>query len=221
MAVAVKVCGMMSEVDIDAAAHAGVDAVGLVLDPAPHRLSLARAEALAAHARARGLEAVAVAGRVGDDEVAQLCDGGRFDVIQVVVTPQLTPRAELLAVFFDSADLLERARRWLARVDPPPQTSGVTLSLAGLVNVDGPSGGGRGVRADWQRAAELARAVPLVLSGGLRPDNVEAAIAAVLPRAVDVCSALEHEPGRKDHAAMAAFVEAVRRAAVASSRGRV
>ena len=50
--------------------------------------------------------------------------------------------------------------------------------------------------------------VPDILAGGLRPDNVAAAIAIAQPYAVDVASGVEAEPGRKDHAAMAAFFEA-------------
>jgi phosphoribosylanthranilate isomerase len=49
--------------------------------------------------------------------------------------------------------------------------------------------------------------VPAILAGGLRPDNVAAAIEIVHPFAVDVASGVEAEPGRKDHAAMTAFFE--------------
>ena len=62
--------------------------------------------------------------------------------------------------------------------------------------------------AHWQRAAETDGRV--VLAGGLGPDNVSAAIAAVRPWAVDASSSLELSPGIKDHARVRAYVEAAR-----------
>ena len=50
--------------------------------------------------------------------------------------------------------------------------------------------------------------MPAILAGGLRPENVAEAVEIVQPYAVDVASGVEAEPGRKDHAAMAAFFEA-------------
>ena len=56
--------------------------------------------------------------------------------------------------------------------------------------------------------------MPAILAGGLRPENVAEAIAVTQPFAVDVASGVEAEPGRKDHAAMAAFFEAAKGASV-------
>jgi phosphoribosylanthranilate isomerase len=71
--------------------------------------------------------------------------------------------------------------------------------------------GGTGRTIDWQLARHTREAVPrLFLAGGLSPENVGEAIAAVQPYAVDACSALESSPGRKDAERMDAFVRAVR-----------
>jgi indole-3-glycerol phosphate synthase/phosphoribosylanthranilate isomerase len=64
--------------------------------------------------------------------------------------------------------------------------------------------------AHWERAAALAREERVVLAGGLGPDNVADAIAAVRPWAVDASSALEVSPGVKDHDRIRAYVEAAR-----------
>lgn len=68
--------------------------------------------------------------------------------------------------------------------------------------------GGTGESFDWELLRGHRSQVPDILAGGLRPDNVAAAIAVAQPFAVDVASGVEAEPGRKDHAAMTAFFEA-------------
>jgi phosphoribosylanthranilate isomerase len=69
--------------------------------------------------------------------------------------------------------------------------------------------GGSGVVADWSAAAELAKQIPLLLAGGLTPDNVGAAIRQVQPWGVDVASGVERSPGMKDAQKMRDFVAAV------------
>lgn len=70
--------------------------------------------------------------------------------------------------------------------------------------------GGTGLQADWGLAAEAAKAATVFLAGGLTPENVGEAIKAVRPYAVDVSSGVESVPGKKDHAKVRAFLEAVR-----------
>ena len=67
--------------------------------------------------------------------------------------------------------------------------------------------GGTGESFDWELLANRRSEVPLILAGGLSPDNVDEAIAVTHPFAVDVASGVEAEPGIKDHALMAAFAE--------------
>jgi phosphoribosylanthranilate isomerase len=68
--------------------------------------------------------------------------------------------------------------------------------------------GGTGESFDWELLRGHRSEVPAILAGGLRPDNVAAAIEIAHPFAVDVASGVELEPGRKDHTAMTAFFEA-------------
>jgi len=72
--------------------------------------------------------------------------------------------------------------------------------------------GGSGATFDWTLAVEAKRIAgrPIILAGGLTPDNVQDALDAVHPDAVDVASGVESAPGIKDHAKMKAFIRAVR-----------
>ena len=96
---------------------------------------------------------------------------------------------------------------------------GVPQSIDGFARHDAPAllvdasvkgaYGGTGVTADWHGAAELANKYPLLLAGGLTPENVAEAVRQVSPWGVDVASGVEAAPGEKDAAKMSAFVKAV------------
>lgn len=72
--------------------------------------------------------------------------------------------------------------------------------------------GGTGRLFDWGKAVEAKQYARIILAGGLRPDNVGAAIRTVKPYAVDVCSGVESKPGQKDKTLMRMFFDAVEKA---------
>jgi phosphoribosylanthranilate isomerase len=131
--------------------------------------------------------------------------------VQIVVDEEgrlpTTSPAYRVPVFFDGPDLLDRIARWSAQA-PPQAVDGVR----GLINIDSAKGGGTGTQADWHRVAIAAQRLPIMLAGGLNPDNVREAIARVEPRAVDVSSGVERSPRQKDHAKLHAFVKAAKSA---------
>jgi phosphoribosylanthranilate isomerase len=72
--------------------------------------------------------------------------------------------------------------------------------------------GGTGLRFDWSLVEPVRAFGPVILAGGLKPENVAEAIRSVRPYAVDVCSGVESVPGRKDKGKLAAFMKEVRNA---------
>jgi phosphoribosylanthranilate isomerase len=97
---------------------------------------------------------------------------------------------------------------------------GIPSDLAGFTRVDPPAClidasvkdayGGTGVTADWEAAAKLAEIMPVFLAGGLKPENAAEAVKRVKPWGVDTASGVEARPGVKDAAKMTDFVQAVR-----------
>ena len=92
----------------------------------------------------------------------------------------------------------------------PPELPRLPARVTVLLDAHDPVRmGGTGRTIDWQVAASIAVERPVILSGGLRPENVAEAVAIVRPYAVDVASGVEQEPGVKDAARLRAFFAAV------------
>lgn len=203
--VLVKVCGVTRATDARMLAQVGVDAVGVIFaSGSRRRVSLDAAEAVLAAlppqlARVGVFAAPTLSELVG--VVAALAE--RAVPLDVV---QLHGR---LPVGFEGAVgaplALIRALRWtpalrVAQALEPP--------FAALL-IDGPEAGS-GVGFDWGAAHALRGGDNWVLAGGLRPENVAAAVAQLDPPAVDVASGVEAQPGVKDPARVMAFLAALR-----------
>jgi phosphoribosylanthranilate isomerase len=96
----------------------------------------------------------------------------------------------------------------------PDEITGYTRDAAPALLVDAAVKGvygGSGVVADWSAAEKLAKRVPLLLAGGLTPENVGAAVRQVHPWGVDVASGVESSPRAKDPQKMKRFVEEVQK----------
>lgn len=206
MMLKVKICGLTNAEDAAVAVEAGADAVGFVF----HRKSPRCAETSAVKAIIRELppfvlpigvfvnEEPKVVRDVMDscglalaqlhgDETAAYCETLGRPVLKAI---RIRDRGSFLAL----AEFQGRA--------------GVRGFLVDAFSPD--AYGGTGQLADWSLAAEAAAVARILLAGGLTPENVAQAVGQVRPYGVDVSSGVEARPGKKDHAKVRAFVQAVR-----------
>ncbi|MDD5240157.1 MAG: phosphoribosylanthranilate isomerase [Sulfuricella sp.] len=203
----VKICGITRSEDALACAHAGADAIGLVFyPPSPRYVSVAQAK-LVARALPPFITTVGLFVNPTAAEVEAVLRELRPDVLQFHgdEPPEFcasfgVPYLKAVRVKA-GVDLVQYAFRYR-------DAQGLLLDAY----VEG-TPGGTGQAFDWRLIpAELP--LPVVLSGGLEPANVAAAIRQVKPWAVDVSSGVEAAKGIKDAAKVAAFMEGVRSAGI-------
>ncbi len=202
----IKFCGITRLDDAELAVGADVWAIGLIFWPrSPRRCALDAAAEIAAAVKRRA-EVVGVFVNATLDHVAQTADGVGLTMIQLHGEE-------------GPAYCSEAARRTGCKVIKAARVrSGADVQALAPFHTDyhlldsytAGVPGGTGETFSWEIARSHRGRIPMILSGGLNPDNVADAIAAVRPYAVDVASGIELRPGRKDPEKLAAFVAAVR-----------
>jgi phosphoribosylanthranilate isomerase len=203
MATAVKICGITRPEDALAAARAGAHAIGLVFyEPSPRYVTPSRAADII-RALPPFITTVALFVDAGAEEVRSTLARAPAALLQFhgSETPQFCrqfDRPYVKAVRMSAGvDLLQYARDY---------HDAKALLLDNFVEG---LHGGSGVAFDWSLIPrELP--LPVILSGGLTPENVMEAVRRVRPSAVDVSSGVESARGIKDAAKMAAFIKGVR-----------
>jgi phosphoribosylanthranilate isomerase len=200
----VKVCGMTNLADAEHAAAHGAWAIGLIHHPdSPRYVDPAVAEEIGA-ALKRRCEIAGVFVNSPLEEVADAADRENLTLLQF--------HGEEGPSF-----CTEAGRRIGAKVIKAMRvTSAADVRSAEAFRTDfhlfdaywHGIHGGSGKSFDWDLVAKRRSKVPMVLAGGLTPENVVGAIDRVKPFAVDVVSGVEAEPGRKDRARVEAFLEA-------------
>jgi phosphoribosylanthranilate isomerase len=189
--VKVKICGVRTREEAQAAMEAGADALGFNFWPKSARYVEPRI------ARDLIRELSPIACTVGvfvneeADRILDLAGELRLNAVQLHgdETPEFCDRLRPLRIVkairvghdFDLG-LLQKYRADMVLLDS---------------NIEG-SYGGTGKRFDWRVAIEAKRFAPIILAGGVTEENVWEAITEVKPAAIDVCSGVEAEPGRKD-----------------------
>jgi phosphoribosylanthranilate isomerase len=188
----VKICGLTSVDAVQAAVAAGADALGFVFAPSPRELTPDKAIELAADVP-RHILRVAVLHHPTRAHFERVISAFAPDWVQCD-TEDFAGLPQTTAVV-----TLPVLRSGQAHASPLPQR----------ILFEGPRSGS-GTTADWDEARALAARTQLILAGGLRADNVAAAIAGVRPWGVDVSSGVERAPGRKEPDKINEFVARVR-----------
>jgi phosphoribosylanthranilate isomerase len=215
----VKVCGITNLEDAELAVALGAWTIGMIFyDGSPRGASLEQAERIGAALRRK----------------VQLCGVFVNAPLEHVVQTSQQVGLSMLQLHGEEGPSFcaEAARRTGARVIKAAQVSGpgdvrdlerfhVDFHLLDA-RASGPerSGlrGGTGETFDWQLLAARRSKVPLILSGGLSPQNVAEAITLVRPHAVDTASGTEAAPGHKDAQKLRTFFQAVEGAAVGAGK---
>jgi phosphoribosylanthranilate isomerase len=201
----VKICGVSDPADARRVADLGAWALGMIFWPqSPRACSLGTGEEIGAELQRR-LELVGVFVNATLDEIADTADRCHLTIVQLhgdegpafcQEVARRTGAKVMKAVRVRDAASLTDLQRYHTDYH--------------LLDAYSPrTPGGTGESFDWELARRHSETPPVVLSGGLRPDNVGEAIEIARPFAVDVASGTEGAPGRKDPAKLTAFMRAV------------
>ena len=204
--VRVKICGITNSQDVSMAVELGVDALGFIFAPSPRRVTPGQARDFI-----RGIPPfVKTVGVFVDEDLTTIRDIMKFcglDLIQLhgneppEVCRQLMPQV-VKAFRLKAASSLLPIKRYHGQV----RALLLDTYQQGVK-------GGTGKTFDWNLVANNVREfdMPVILSGGLTPSNVQAAISVVKPYAIDVNSGVEDQPGKKSLTLMKELLKVVRR----------
>lgn len=199
----IKICGITNLKDALVAVELGADALGFVFAESPRRIGPEVASQII-----RSLPPfITVVGLFVDERaevVREIMKECRLDALQFHGNEspdycKLFPRKMIKAFRIKDEETLKTISSY--------KVNAYLLDAY----VEGMAGG-TGETFNWNLAIEAKKiGPPIILAGGLGPDNVVEAVRKVRPYGVDVSSQIEKAPGKKDHKKMRAFIEAVRR----------
>ncbi|MHB1034700.1 MAG: phosphoribosylanthranilate isomerase [Pirellulales bacterium] len=222
----IKICGVTNVDDARLVASSGADAIGLNFYPQSPRCIQRREAERIVEVLPSDVVKVGVFVNASRDEVCRTFDNLGLDLVQLHGDEPPEYLAEL-----EGRPVMRAFRcrqTGLAPVHAYLDRCRELGCLPHMILVDSykeGAFGGTGETADWSELASYAASAgpsdrpPLVLAGGLTPDNVERAIRTVHPRAVDTASGVESSPGRKDPNRVRAFVQAAKKGAGVGDQG--
>jgi phosphoribosylanthranilate isomerase len=211
MSIRVKICGITNPIDAESAASLGADMIGVnFYSKSPRFVSEAMLRSVV-EAIPANVEAVGVFVNERWSNAQQIAAPYGIGVLQMHgdLGDVLPPGINAIPAFAvrDAASLQQIATclERLASLGACPKAILVDAHIVGQF-------GGTGQTAPWHLLADFAPGLPLILAGGLTPENVADAIRLVKPYAVDVASGVESSPGKKDANKLRRFIDAVRSA---------
>jgi phosphoribosylanthranilate isomerase len=212
MTVKVKICGITRKEDLDAAVEAGADAVGFVVGVSSSSRNLSLTEAARLIRQVPPFVAsvlVTVPRSIGDFAVYEKLNP---DIIQVHGEDLDT--AESVRLKLPNTQLIWAVNAQLvSHLDAVSRATNLFDAILIDSFADGRYGG-TGVVHDWELSRRIKQAIqpkPLILAGGLNPENVAEAVCTVEPYAVDVSSGVERQPGIKSHKKIVEFIKNAKR----------
>ncbi len=211
MPLQVKICGLDRIEAVDAAIEAGARWTGFVFYPlSPRNLSPEEAALLTARVT-QPVDAVGLFVDPTDDELSAVLDKNLLDMIQLhgQETPErvaevkaLTELPVMKAIKISTSEDVTAASAYFDVADQ------LLLDAKAPANMEGALPGGNALSFDWGLLIDHEINFSWMLAGGLTPENVAEAVAVTGAQAVDVSSGVEAEPGVKDLAKIAAFMDA-------------
>jgi len=209
----IKICGVTTPEDVAACAAGGADAIGLNFFPGSSRYVDPRlcrpiVRAIPPFMSSVGVfvdtpmrQMAAIAYQLG---LRGIQHHGKNHPIE-----DSFPFSHIVAFRVRDRDSLAEIEDYLKRCHAAGHLPGAILIDAFVEGLEG----GTGQTAPWELLADFQPGVPMILAGGLTPENVAEAIHVVRPNAIDVASGVESSPGKKDPAKVLEFVERAREAA--------
>ena len=204
MKIFVKICGLCTPEDVEAVVEFKPDAIGFVFWQKSRRA--VKAEDVGEWTRGVPSSILKVGVFVDSPlaEVARAIKRARLDIVQLHghEPPEI---CELMPVKVWKALSIER------KLPDPPESYQVDAFVLDSYSADTP--GGTGIIGDWDRSREFVKTsdTPVVLAGGLNPENIREAIRKVKPWGVDVSSGVEVRPGKKDIEKVREFIRLCRK----------
>jgi phosphoribosylanthranilate isomerase len=199
----IKICGICSQGDLEQISALGPDALGFIQWPKSKRYI--EPKTVGQWETPEGMKRVGVFVCPSEAELAHAAQYGRFDVLQVHQAPDH---------WKTDRELFQGLEVWRALGPSELYHSEAWFEYDRFLldSYDPKTVGGTGKTCDWSMARTLVNVVekPILLAGGLSPENVAEAIAEVKPWGVDVSSGVEIEPGVKDIEKVKAFIAAAR-----------
>ncbi len=204
----IKICGLSSPDHVHVAADAGADAVGVVFhDGSSRDVTFDQARGVVAAAEAHGILTIAV---TVDHTIGALAELVRVTGVSGVQLHGDEPPALIAELRDATGDLVILRARHVQVHDHVWSAFESDGADAILIDTHVPGvAGGTGRPVAWQKATADA---PVIVAGGLDPDNVVDAIRVMAPFGVDVSSGVERAPGQKDPKLIEAFIERARSA---------
>lgn len=202
-----KICGITRTQDIDAVVQAGADAIGLVFfPPSPRHVSIEQAQILASSVPAY-VQLVGLFVNASAEEIQTVLDSVPLDVLQLhgdetpaqcqFIGEQCKRRWYKAIQVKPELDIVQEIQRY--------QAAGASAMLLDAWHPE--LKGGTGHQFDWSKFPKLD--IPLILAGGLTPDNIADAIHTTQPYAVDVSGGVESAKGIKDQQLIERFMQGV------------